>query len=143
MRKILLILLTVLMGVEVQAQNITVKGKVLDASDGEGLPGAYVKIEGAKGGTAGAVSDYDGNFTISAAKNASLTFSMVGYSNQTVKVNGRTSLTVRLATDSKLVDEVVVVGYGTMKKSDVSGAASRIGEEALKGSIITNIDQSL
>lgn len=143
MRKILLILLTVLMGVEVQAQNITVKGKVLDASDGEGLPGAYVKIEGAKGGTAGAVTDYDGNFTISAAKNASLTFSMVGYSNQTVKVNGRTSLTVRLATDSKLVDEVVVVGYGTMKKSDVSGAASRIGEEALKGSIITNIDQSL
>lgn len=140
MRKILFFMLSALISVQAMAQTITITGKVTDSRDGEGLPGATVKVEGAGGGTA---TDFDGNYTVKCSPNAKLIFSMIGYQNQTVAVNGRTTINVSMRDDEKLLDEVVVVGYGTMKKSDLSGSSVSLGEKAVKGSIITSLDQSL
>lgn len=140
MRKILFFMLSALISVQAMAQTITITGKVTDSRDGEGLPGATVKVEGAGGGTA---TDFDGNYTVKCSPNAKLVFSMIGYQNQTVAVNGRTTINVSMRDDEKLLDEVVVVGYGTMKKSDLSGSSVSLGEKAVKGSIITSLDQSL
>lgn len=86
----------------------------------------------------------DGNFslTLPAGKNE-VTVSYVGYESQTISVAGKKTLNVILREDRNMMDEVVVVGYGTMKKSDLSGASVSLGEDALKGSVITNLDQSL
>lgn len=140
MRKILFFMLSALISVQAMAQTITITGKVTDSRDGEGLPGATVKVEGAGGGTA---TDFDGNYTVKCSPNAKLIFSMIGYQNQTVAVNGRTTINVSMRDDEKLLDEVVVVGYGMMKKSDLSGSSVSLGEKAVKGSIITSLDQSL
>lgn len=140
MRKFLFFMLSALISVQAMAQTITVKGRVTDARDGEGLPGATVKVEGAGGGTA---TDFDGNYSITCSPKAKLVFSMIGYQTQTIAVNGKTTVNVSLSDDEKLLDEVVVVGYGTMKKSDISGSSVSLGEKAIKGSIVTSLDQSL
>lgn len=141
MRKFLFFMLSALISVQAMAQTITVKGRVTDARDGEGLPGATVKVEGAAGG-GGTATDFDGNFTLNCSPKAKLVFSMIGYQSQTVAVNGKTTINVKMSDDQQLLDEVVVVGYGTMKKSDLAGASSTMDEKAIKGSNITNIDQA-
>ena len=101
------------------AQNIRVSGKVLDA-DSEPLPGVNVVQTGTTNGT---ITDIDGNYSIEVPSDASLTFSYIGYNNHVENVNGRTSLPpITLKSDDKEIEQVVVVGYGTMKKSDVSGS---------------------
>ena len=116
-----------------------IKGKVVDAS-GETVIGANV-LE--KGTTNGVITDIDGNFIINVASGATLEISYIGYVTQTVKITNQTSLDIVLKEDSETLEEVVVVGYGTMKKSDLSGASVSVGEDAIKGSVITNLDQSL
>ena len=88
------------------------------------------------------ITDYDGNYTISVPQGKTLTYSMVGFKPQTIDPKGRTTIDVTLEEDSKMLNDVVVVGYGTMKKSDISGASVTIGEDAVKGSLITSLDQS-
>lgn len=80
---------------------------------------------------------------LSVSSGATLEISYIGYVTQTIKVTNQTSLHIVLKEDSETLDEVVVVGYGTMKKSDLSGASVSVGEDAIKGSVITNLDQSL
>ena len=123
------------------AQSTTVKGTVIDKT-GEPLVGVTV-LE--KGNTAnGVATDLDGQFAITVkSPKATLLFSSVGMENQEVGLNGRTDLTVTMLENAEMLDEVVVVGYGTMKKSDLAGASSSLGEDAMKGSVITNLDQSL
>jgi len=118
-----------------------VTGNVKDET-GEPLIGASVVVKG--GGGTGAITDLDGNFslTLPAGKNQ-VTVSYVGYEPQTINVTGKKTLNIVLKEDKNMMDEVVVVGYGTMKKSDLSGASVSLGEDAMKGSIITNLDQSL
>lgn len=116
-----------------------IKGKVVDAA-GETVIGANV-LE--KGTTNGVITDIDGNFVLSVSSGATLEISYIGYVTQTIKVTNQTSLHIVLKEDSETLDEVVVVGYGTMKKSDLSGASVSVGEDAIKGSVITNLDQSL
>lgn len=116
-----------------------IKGKVVDAA-GETVIGANV-LE--KGTTNGVITDIDGNFVLNVSSGATLEISYIGYVTQTIKVTNQTSLHIVLKEDSETLDEVVVVGYGTMKKSDLSGASVSVGEDALKGSVITNLDQSL
>lgn len=119
----------------------SVKGIVQDKT-GEPLIGATVQE---KGNTAnGIATGIDGDFVIKVkSPNATLLISYVGMKPQEVALNGRTDITVTLEEDSEVLDEVVVVGYGTMKKSDLAGASSSLGEDAMKGSVITNLDQSL
>lgn len=118
----------------------SVTGVVLEPS-GEPAIGATVME---KGTSVGAATDFDGNFTIKVSKpDAVLVVSYVGMETQEVALNGRTNVTVQLKESGVSLDEVVVVGYGTMKKSDLAGASVSMNEDDLKGSVITNLDQTL
>lgn len=122
-----------------QAQT-TVTGTVTDSS-GEPVIGASV-VE--KGKSNGAATDIDGNYTITVSgPNASLVFSYVGCESQTVALKGRTKVDVTLADSREALEEVVVVGYGTQRKSDITGSVARISEDQMKQSIVTNADQML
>ena len=104
------------------------------------VPGASVLV---KGTTNSASSDIDGNFQVMANPNATLIFSYVGYANQEIAVNGQTTINVSLAPEAKNLEEVVVVGYGTQKKSVVTGAISSVKAKDLENLPITRIEQSL
>ena len=117
----------------------TVKGTVNDEA-GEPIIGATVKVQGTK---AGAITDFNGNFTIEAGPNATLNVSYVGYVPQTVKVAGRSDITVVLKEDAQMLNDVVVVGYGTMKKSDISGSVATINKEQMERKVPVNIAQAL
>ena len=105
----------------------TVTGTVTD-ENGTPLPGASVVV---KGTTTGAVADFDGNYSINVASDGVLIFSFVGYAPQEVSVNGRTSINITLQPDASLLDEVVIVGYGTQKRGEVTGAIESISAEQL------------
>jgi len=119
-----------------QAKKIT--GTVSDAMGP--VIGASVVVKGTSNGVA---TDFDGNFTLNVSQGQTLVISYIGYLTKEVKIGAQAHYDITLEEDKKVLDEVVVVGYGTMKKSDISGASSSIGEKALKGSIITSLDQSL
>lgn len=121
------------------SQNITVTGTVQDEA-GDPLIGATVQQKGSSNGIA---TDIDGNFKLSVPKNAILTVSYVGYTTQNVAVDGRTNITITLKENSEVLDEVVVVGYGQMKRSDMTGAVVSVGDAAIKKSVPTSIDQVL
>jgi TonB-linked SusC/RagA family outer membrane protein len=132
MRKIYSNLLAVLaaavLAIPATAQQITVSGQVTDASDGQPLIGVGVMLPGG-GGT---VTDYDGHYVIQAPKDASLTFSSLGYSNVTEAINGRTTINVVLTPDTQALDEVVVLGYTTQKKAELSSAVVSMSGEKLR-----------
>ena len=118
-----------------------VTGVVKDAT-GEPIIGASVTVKGAQG--TGTVTDIDGNFSLTVPSGKKqLLVSYIGFTPQTVDVNGKTMFDIVLKEDNQTLSEVVVVGYGTMKKSDLAGATGSMDEKKLKGSIITNLDQSL
>ncbi len=133
-----LVLLLCMLPIGAYAQKITVKGTV-SAADGPVI-GATVKVKGAQGGT---ITDYDGNYTIDAQSNSTLVFSYVGYQTQEVKVAGKKTINVTLSEDEALLNEVVVVGYGTMRKSDLTGAVTQVDNKAFEKSVSTSIDQVL
>ncbi len=142
MKNIMLFLLAFVLSSQVLAQQTIVTGRITDALDGSGLIGANVLVKGTTNGT---IADIDGNYSVSVPAGSSvLVFSSIGYKTQEITLNpGQTTLNVVMREDSELLDEVVVVGYGTMKKSDLSGASVSVGEEKIKGSVITNLDQAL
>ena len=96
-----------------------------------------------KGTTNGVITDIDGNFALNVKPGATIVVSFIGYVSQEIKITNQTTVNITLKEDSEMLDEVVVVGYGTMKKSDLSGASVSMSEDKIKGSIITNLDQSL
>ena len=108
---------------------VTVKGQVTDSSN-EPLIGVTVMIDGQTAG--GTVTDFDGNYTIKAAVNATLKFSYIGYQDQKIAVGGKTTINVVMKEDSELLEEVVVVGYGTQKKESLTGAVTVIDSKALE-----------
>ena len=136
--KLLALTLALLAAGSLFAQNRVV-GTVSDDS-GNGVVGVSVMEKGTRNG---AITDLDGNYAISVRSGATLVFSSIGYATQEVVVGDQSRINVLLKEDAEFLDEVVVVGYGTMKKSDLSGASVSMKEEDLKGSIITNLDQSL
>jgi TonB-linked SusC/RagA family outer membrane protein len=121
------------------AQSITISGTIKDPT-GETLVGVNV-IE--TGTTRGTISDIDGNYQISVSPDAKLTFSYIGFESQTVDVRGRTSINITMKEDINTLEEVVVVGYGTMRKSDLTGAVSSVRTDAIQKSVPTSIDQVL
>ena len=107
----------------------TVKGTVIDEA-GEPIIGATVQVQGAK---TGAITDFEGNFSVEAASNATLLISYVGYVTETVSVQGRNNIQVTLKEDASTLNDVVVIGYGTMKKKLVTGATVQVkGEDIAK-----------
>jgi TonB-linked SusC/RagA family outer membrane protein len=121
------------------AQNATVKGKVVD-NKGEALPGVTV---GVKGTTNGTQTDANGNYTISVAPNTTLTYSFVGFASKNVVVGNQTNINVTLAEIHNDLNEVVVVGYGTQKKSVVTGAISGLKASDLEKQPVNRIEQAL
>ena len=120
------------------AQNVTVKGTVSD--EGGPLIGATVKVKGA---TSGAVTDMDGNYSIQASPKQTLVFSYLGYETKEIYVGSKKVINVNLSQDQKVLNEVVVVGYGQMKRADVTGSVVSVNEKAIERSVPTSIDQVL
>jgi len=131
--------LSILFSVYGQAQDVTVNGKVLD-ENGLPIPGATILI---KGTSKAAASDIDGNYQIKAASNGTLVFSFIGYSKVEESINGRTRIEVKLYPESQTLQEVVVVGYGTQKKSVVTGAISSVKAKDLEKIPNGRIEQAL
>ena len=138
-RKLFASFALLLAGLSLLAQTREVKGTVLDSS-GQPIIGASVIDNGTQNG---AITDLDGNFSINVETGAELTVSSIGYKDFTIKVTEQFEYKVTMEDDRELLDEVVVVGYGTMKRSDLSGASVSVNEESLKGSVISSLDQSL
>src|SRR5690606_154113 len=107
---------------------VEVKGTVYDADNGETIPGVNVLEQGTSNGT---ITDLDGSFTLEVADNAVLVFSFVGYMTQEVAVQGQSTINVRLSADVTALEEVVVVGYGTQRKQDMTGAVSVVKTDEL------------
>lgn len=132
-RTILGAIMLLMIAVIAQAQNISVRGTVLSNTDDEPLIGASVVCEATK---AGAATDIDGNFQIVVPEGAELTVSYVGFITTTVKAQD--NMTIRLAENSELLDEVVVVGYQTVRKADLTGAVSVVSTKSLETSSDTD-----
>src|SRR5574344_376537 len=138
LRRILLTFIGFLLSVGVSAQQITVKGTVKDTA-GEPIIGANViPASNPKSGT---ITDFNGNFVVKAAKGSTLTISFVGY--KSVQVKAEPTLTVTLQDDSKLLNDVVVIGYGRVKKSDATGSVTAIKPDELSKGITTNAQDML
>ena len=120
------------------AQSI-VKGTVNDEA-GEPIIGATVKVQGTQKGS---ITDFNGNFSVEAASNATLEVSYVGYLSQKVKVAGQSNITIVMKEDAQMLNDVVVIGYGTMKKSDISGSVATINKEQMERKVPVNIAQAL
>ena len=122
------------------AQGKTVSGTVLD-QNGESVIGASVVV---KGTTNGVITDFDGKFTLNnVPENGTIEISFVGYKTQEIPVAGKNNIQVTLAEDTEVLDEVVVVGYGVQKKSDVTGALTRVGEKVLNAKPVSNAFEAL
>jgi len=138
----LLMLVFLMIAVPAFAQNakkITVTGKVTDE---QGMPviGAGVMV---KGTTAGVATDMDGTYTINVASDATLSFQSIGYETVSIPVRGRARIDVMLATDFQILDETVVVGYGTQKKANLTGAVDQVGADTFDGRPNANLAQML
>ena len=141
MRKVFLLGLFMLMiPLAIMAQNVRVTGKVIDASNSEPLIGVNVVQAGTTNGT---ITDLDGNYSIEVPSTSSLQFSYIGYVTQTIAVNGQTSIVCSLTSDDKELEQVVVVGYGTSKRSDVTGSIASVGEDMIKETPSQNFTQAI
>ncbi len=130
----------ILLGGVAIAQNISVKGTVTDKATGEPVPFASVVI---KGTTTGIATDADGNFTISVAPNGTLVFSSVGYLTEEVAVSARSTVNVALAPDSQMLEETVVVAFGTVSKKDFTGSAATVDSKKIESRPISNATNAL
>ncbi|WP_221390010.1 TonB-dependent receptor [Dyadobacter sp. NIV53] len=119
----------------------TIKGKITDKSNNEGLPGVNVVVKGTSVGT---TTDGTGNYTISVPDNGGiLVFSFVGYVSQEVAVGNKSVVDLAIESDTKALSEVVVIGYGTAKKSDLTGSVGSVKEEQLKERPAPSLNQAL
>ncbi len=123
---------------EAKAQQ-TVNGIVVDQS-GIGIPGANVIV---KGSPKGAITNFDGKFTINASSNDVLEISFIGYKTQSITVGSQSSITVTLIEDAAELDQVVVIGYGTAKKSDLTGSVSQVSSKSFERQPLTRVEDAL
>ena len=141
MKNIFVLCMALIMSFQLMAQQRRVSGTIVDSRDQSAMIGANIMEKGTSNGT---VTDIEGRFTLNLTSSAPvLVISSIGYQTLEVVVGNRNTLNLEMSEDTELLDEVVVVGYGTMRKSDISGASVTVGEDAIKGSVITNLDQAL
>ena len=140
-RILILLMVTLLPLFSLSAQTkLEITGTITSSEDSEPLVGVNILVKGTSNGT---ISDMDGNYAISASENDVLIFSFIGYVAQEVPVNGQTSITVQLDMDAENIDEVVVIGYGTQKKSHLTGAVSKVINEGLDEIPVARMDEAL
>ena len=123
-----------------EAAKHKVTGKITAASDNSPLPGASIQV---KGTTSGTVTDADGNFSLDVSDNDVLVISSIGYVKEEIAVAGKSSIEMKLVEDITKLNEVVVIGYGTLKRPDVTGSISSITGDELRKSVPTTFDQAL
>ena len=139
-RTALLTLLVALISLSVSAQNVTVKGTVKDKT-GETVIGASV-VE--KGNTSnGTITDIDGNYTISVPANATIVFSYVGMTTQEASVKGKTQIDIVMEDDAQALEEVVVIGYGSVKKKDLTGSVATVSSDVLAAVPVASATEAL
>jgi len=134
----ILVLFACMASISVNAQEL-ISGKIID-ENGEALIGVSVAIQETDTGTSTGV---DGSFSLKASSDAVLEISYIGYKTQIISVNGQTNINITLSEDSEVLDEVVVIGYGTVKKSDVTGSVSSVSAEELQAIPVLNAAQAL
>lgn len=118
----------------------TITGKITSAADNTGLPGVSI---GVRGTATGAITDAEGNFTLQAPSDAVLVVSYIGFKSQEVPVNGRSQLNIALAVDEKQLEEVVITGYGEIRRTDMTGAQSTITSQEMEKTVNTTIEQAI
>lgn len=137
--KYFLICLMLFFSTAVHAQNIQLRGTVHDTS-GQPIIGASILVKGTATGT---VSDYDGQFSLNVSSNSILVVSYIGYKTQEVSVKGKSNIDIILVEDALMLDETIVIGYGTMKKSDMTGAISSVDVDQLANQATINPGEAL
>lgn len=120
--------------------NRTVSGTVVSSTNGEPLIGVSVQVK--ERPSVGTITDLDGKYSLQVANGETLVFSYIGFVNQEITAD-RTVIDVEMKEDTEVLDEVVVVGYGTMKRSDLTGSVVSVGEDEIKQSVVTSLDQAL
>lgn len=130
-----ILILSLLLGNLAMAQQSVFSGKVTDSSSGEALPGVSIVVKGTTNGT---ISNFDGDFTLSVNRGDVIQFSFIGYKTQEIAAQGQQALRVALVVDTEQLDEVVVIGYGQIKKSDATGAISTVSSKDFNKGAITS-----
>jgi len=139
-RSLLILLLTICTCVTAFAQNRQITGKVISADDGTDLPGVNVTIKGTTNGT---TTDVNGTFKLSVPDNATLVFSFIGYTSQQVPVTASSTYTVKLVSANNSLNEVVVIGYGSTKRADLTGSISSINAATIAKVPVTTLEQAI
>ena len=140
MKRILTLLMMSIWSLALMAQDLAVSGVVTSADDGQSLPGVTVVVKGTTNGT---ITNIDGRFQLTAPADAILQFSFIGMKSQEIAVNGRTGINVAMEIETTGLDEVVVIGYGTQKKEDVTGAVSMVNAETIENLKPVKVEQAL
>ena len=140
MRNLILTICTLLCAINLMAQDVTLKGIVTSASEKEPMPGVSVVQTGTSNGT---ITNLNGEFSLKVPANGSLTISYLGYATQTIEVKGQTSLAIEMVEDLIGLDEVVVVGFASQKKVNLTGAITAVGKEVFENRPVANIGQAL
>lgn len=140
MKKTILAFLILMYSFAGFAQEFQVKGVVTSSDDGQPIPGVTVLV---KGTMIGNITDFDGNYSLNASGNSVLLFSFVGMTSQEIPVNNQSVINVVLAPELTAIDEVVVIGYGTQKRKDVTGAVSMVNAETIENIKPVKVEQAL
>ncbi|WP_287665283.1 TonB-dependent receptor [Bacteroides sp.] len=122
-------LFALILTISLNAQESTIKGTIVDETDTP-LIGATIQV---KGTSTGAITDFDGNFILKLKKGATISISYIGYKPQEVKYTGQASINLKMVPDNQALDEVVVVGYGAMKRSDLTGSVASVASKDIEG----------
>lgn len=122
------------------AQSVRITGTVTSAEDGETVPGATVLVVGTGNGT---ITDVEGNFSLNAASSDSIRVSYIGYETVVLPVGNRTQINITLYPDIERLEEVIVVGYGTQKRSDVTGSVASFSGDVLEKMPTVDVTQAL
>ena len=139
-KNVLIFLIFFIMGNTVIAQSTTIKGKVFSQTDNMPLSGVSISIKGTTNGT---ITNSTGEFVLNTKQSETLIFSYIGYESQEVKIGSKSEITVLLVEDNKALSEVVVVGYGSVKKSDLTGSVVSLKTKDLTAGMNQNFQQAL
>lgn len=134
------ILIMLLAPFNVWAQQRTITGQVVDASDNSPLPGVAIMVENT---TTGTITDVNGYYSLDVPANVYITVSYLGYTTQRIQITNQTTLNINLKEDLQQLDEIVVVGYGTQKKSDITGSVTSVPKDRLSRLPVSNVMQAI
>lgn len=138
--KLFLVAMATLVTALAYGQDITVKGVVSDATNGDAVPFAAIQLKGTSTGTS---TDADGQYVIKVPSNGTLVFTSVGYETKEVAIDGQTTINVSLSSDAEYLDDVIVVAYGTAKKSSFTGSAGTVKSDNLKKRTVANVSKAI